>query len=157
VIGKAKNAKREMMNDESKRQPKVIRSSLVVHRSSFGFTLLELIIVISIIVILALIVLPRYQTSVLHAKEATLKNDLVELRKMIDQYAADKGQLPASLDDLVSAGYIQEIPIDPMTGQKDWNVEMGEDPNLKSDKQGIRNVHSSSTETSSEGTPYSEW
>ncbi len=153
--GKNRNAERGMMNDELK--AKFLRSAFSVQRSAFGFTLLELIIVISIIVILALVVLPRYQNAILHAKEATLKTDLYEMRKGLDQYAADKGQLPSSLEDLAGAGYIREVPIDPLTGQKDWNVEMGDDPYLKANTQGVKNIHSSSGETSSEGTPYTEW
>ena len=125
--------------------------------SASGFTLLELMIVISIIIILAVIVLPQYQQTVLRAREATLRDDLHTMRKMIDQYGADKGVLPQSLDELVSAGYIREVPIDPITGQRDWNIIIGEDPNSSEGAQGITDVRSASTETSSEGTPYSEW
>lgn len=114
-------------------------------------------IVISIIIILAAIALPQYQKAVLHAREATLRDDLFQMRKLIDQYAADKGQLPQSADDLVSAGYMREIPVDPMTREKDWNFSTGEDPNSPEGKQGIIDVHSSSQDTSSEGTPYSDW
>jgi general secretion pathway protein G len=122
-----------------------------------GFTLLELMIVISIIIILAAIALPQYQKSVLHAREATLRDDLFQMRKLIDQYAADKGQLPQSPDDLVTAGYMREIPVDPMTREKDWTFASGDDPNSSEGKQGITDVHSSSPDTSTEGTPYSDW
>lgn len=122
-----------------------------------GFTLLELMIVISIIVILAVIAMPQYQKSVVHAKETVLRDNLFQMRKMLDQYAADKGKLAASLDDLVSAGYIRDIPVDPITGEKDWTVTTGEDPGLMEGGTGITNVHSSSNDTSTEGTPYSEW
>ena len=122
-----------------------------------GFTLLELMIVISIIIILAAVVLPQYNKTITHARETTLRNDLFEMRKMIDQYAADKGKLPQSLDDLVTAGYIREVPADPFTDQKEWNLTMGDDPNSAEGGQGITDVHSASTETSTEGTPYNSW
>jgi general secretion pathway protein G len=123
-----------------------------------GFTLLELMIVISILVILALIAMAQYNKTVLAAREATLREDLYTMRKMIDQYGADKGKLPASLDDLTQAGYIHEIPVDPITDQKDWQLDMGEDPNSNESAQGVTNVHSASNELSSDGsTRYNEW
>jgi general secretion pathway protein G len=125
--------------------------------SRAGFTLLELMIVISIIIILAAITLPQYQKTIMHTREAVLRDDLRKMRSLIDQYAADKGSLPQSLDDLASAGYMREVPVDPITGQKDWAVSTGEDPNSLTGEQGMTDVHSSSTETSTEGTAYSEW
>lgn len=122
-----------------------------------GFTLLELLIVMSIIVILAAVVLPMYTTTILTARETTLENDLTQMRKLIDQYAADKGKLPQSLDELVSAGYLREIPKDPITGENDWQIESGDDPNLPKGGTGVTNIRSSSAETSTRGTPYSEW
>src|ERR1044071_6371837 len=122
-----------------------------------GFTLLELMIVISIIIILASITLPQYQKTIMHTRETVLRDDLRKMRSLIDQYAADKGRLPQSLDDLVTSGYMRDVPIDPFTGQKDWAITTGEDPNSSEGEQGMTDVHSASAEVSTEGTAYSEW
>ena len=114
-------------------------------------------IVITIIIILAAIALPQYQKTILHSREAVLRDDLFKMRSLLDQYAADKGKLPQSLDDLVSSRYMREIPEDPFTGQKDWTVVTGEDPNSTSGEQGVTDIHSASSDISSDGRPYSEW
>jgi len=123
-----------------------------------GFTLLELMIVISILVILAMIAVGLYSKTVLAAKEATLRQDLHTMNRMLDQYAADKGKLPQSLEELVAAGYLPEIPIDPITDQKDWVLEFGDDPGATDSSQGVIRVRSAATDVSSDGSSrYSDW
>jgi general secretion pathway protein G len=126
-----------------------------------GFTLIELMIVITIIFILIGIAAMRYDRSVQRAREAVLKSDLQVMRQAIDNYTLDKEAAPQSLDDLVNpqAPYLREVPVDPMTRAKDWHVDYG-DFVLSPDQtnNGIVDVHSSSTQVSSiEGTPYNTW
>jgi len=124
---------------------------------SKGFTLLELMIVITIIIILAAVALPQFQKTIVHARETVLRDDLFQMRKMIDQYGADKGKLPQSLDELVAEHYLREIPVDPITNERDWDAVPGEDPSSPDGGSGIVDVHSKSTDIGSDGRPYSEW
>jgi general secretion pathway protein G len=123
-----------------------------------GFTLLELMIVITIILILATLGAGRYEQSVTRAKEAALKQDLFVMRQAIEQFTLDKEAAPNSLDDLVTAGYLRQIPTDPTTRRQDWNVETSDfllDPQQTTT--GITDVHSSSEASSSDGSAYSSW
>jgi general secretion pathway protein G len=123
-----------------------------------GFTLIEMVVVISLIAILLSIALPMYNQSIIRARETTLKQNLATLNKVIDQYTLDKQKAPQSLDDLVSAGYLKQIPYD-ITGNRDtWVLE--QEDSLKSIDQtqpGIVGVHSGSDQTASDGTAYSSW
>jgi general secretion pathway protein G len=123
-----------------------------------GFTLLEMMIVISIILILIAVAVPVYTQSILRSREAVLRQDLFTLRSVISQYTLDKQKAPQSLDDVVQAGYLRQIPPDPLTGQANWEV-VQEDVLLAVDQQdpGISDVHSASNATASDGTAYSSW
>jgi general secretion pathway protein G len=124
-----------------------------------GFTLVELLVVISMISILAAMGVVQYRNSVQRTKETILKKDLFEIRDVIDQYYADKGKYPSSLDALVSDGYLRKIPVDPITNSADtWQTEPAEpDPANPSAEPGIYNVKSGATGTSLDGSAYSEW
>jgi general secretion pathway protein G len=123
-----------------------------------GFTLLELVIAMTIMVTLASMSVIGYQKVQQKTKETLLKDDLKSMRKIIDQYGADKEGLPQSLDDLVSGGYIREVPIDPITGQADWDVTMGEDTLAhEAGKQGITDIHSKASGVASDGKAFSEF
>lgn len=124
-----------------------------------GFTLLELMIVMAIIVILTVVAIPSYLGSVRAAREAVLKEDLQTMRGAIDSYTADKQKGPQTLDDLVQEGYLREIPTDPMTHAKDtWTTDMGDSlHSLDQTDPGIDDVHSGSQDTGSDGQPYASW
>lgn len=128
-------------------------------RYSAGFTLLELMVVITIIMVLLGIAAGRYERSVTRSKEAVLRQDLFTLRQAIDQFTLDKQRAPTSLEELVSAEYLRSLPVDPMTNQKDWQLQF-EDVVLSADQTGtgITDVHSASDRVSPfDGTPYSSW
>jgi general secretion pathway protein G len=155
VTGKRISDCRMRISDSS--AGRVNQQSAISNQQSRGFTLLELMIVITVIIILAAIALPQYQKTIVSAREAVLHDDLFKMRALLDQYAADKGKLPQSLDDLVASKYMRELPVDPFTDQKDWTTTTGEDPNSTGGEQGVTDVHSASPEVSSDGRPYSEW
>jgi general secretion pathway protein G len=129
------------------------------HRRARGFTLIELMIVISMILILVSISIPAYNQSIIRAKESVLRQDLFQLRSLISQYTLDKQKAPQALDDLVQAGYIKQIPVDPMTGSNStWTVDQ-EDSIMSVDQQdpGVSDVHSGAEGMSTDGTAYSSW
>lgn len=127
-------------------------------RRARGFTLLELMMVIFIIMLLASIAMPVYNQAIVQARESVLRSNLSTIRSVISQYTLDKQKAPQSLDDLVTAGYLRQIPFDPMTRQTNWEV-VQEDVMMAVDQQepGITDVHSASTQTASDGTAYSTW
>jgi general secretion pathway protein G len=128
-------------------------------RGAAGFTLIELMIVITIIMILVGIASVHYERSVQRAREATLKSDLQVMRVAIENYTLDKQAAPQSLQDLVDAKYLREVPVDPMTHQQDWQLKIG-DTVMSPDQTtvGVEDVHSNSDQTSQvEGTPYNTW
>ena len=124
-----------------------------------GFTLIEILIVVSIIGILVSIAVPIYQKSILRARESVLRNNLFSMRTVLDEFTYDKQKAPQTLQDLVTEGYLREIPYDPMTGSNQtWKVEM--EDSLRSVNQtepGIFDIHSASDRKGLDGTPYSEW
>ncbi|SRR5713101_4885676 len=125
-----------------------------------GFTLLELMIVMAILLILVSIAAPMYQQQIRHARESVLRQNLFTLRTLISQYTLDKQKAPQSLDDLISASYLKTIPKDPITGSADWTVDQSEDTISSPDQQdegGIDDVHSASTQIGTNGTAYNTW
>jgi len=128
-------------------------------RRSPGFTFVELMVVITIIIILVSMAIPIYQKSIIRAKETVLYNNLTTLRDVIDHYTYDKEKAPAQLQDLVSEGYLRALPTDPMTGRNDsWQTVM-EDASqaLNQAEPGIFDVHSGSDKMALDGTPYASW
>jgi general secretion pathway protein G len=133
-------------------------------RSSSGFTLIELMVVMAIIGILATIAVPAMRTAPIRAREAALKEDLYQLRSCIDQFHADRDRYPASLDELVSLGYLRQVPVDPITRAPDWVTEVPEVTGEETEAedaagagQGIIDVRSASEESALDGTKYSDW
>ena len=127
-------------------------------RPSRGFTLIELMIVMMIISILIGMAAIIYDKTVKHARESVLKQDLQTMRQAIDNYTLDKQQAPQSLDDLVDAHYLREVPVDPVCNQKDWVVHIG-DTVLSPDQTstGVDDVHSGCDRPALDGTSYTAW
>jgi general secretion pathway protein G len=126
-----------------------------------GFTLIEVLIVVTLIGILVAIMIPQYKYSVLRAKEAVLKENLFQLRDAINKYYFDKKKYPAALEDLVTGRYLREIPLDPINKTREWHLVMaepleGEEPDPEA-LQGVIDVKSLSQATAMDGTPYADW
>jgi len=131
----------------------------LLRRRELGFTMIEMMIVMAIIVILVSIAIPQYQKAIIRSKESVLRNNLTTLRQMIDEYTYDRQKAPQSLQDLVASGYLREIPFDPITGSNDtWHVIM-EDALQSVDQTapGIFDVKSGSDKEGLDGTPYADW
>ena len=124
-----------------------------------GFTMIELMIVVSLIIVLTTMGMTQYRHSVIYSKESVLKEDLFRMRDAIDQYFADKGQYPSTLDALVSDGYVRKIPEDPFTrNSSSWQTVPAEpDPNNPTAEAGVYDVKSGSDATALDGTKYAEW
>jgi general secretion pathway protein G len=126
-----------------------------------GFTLIEMIIVFTLIGILVGLALPQYQSAVKKARESVLKETLFQLRKLIDQYYSDKGKYPASVQALVDENYLRKIPVDPITGKADTWVEVQEQPAADEIEPGqvfgIMDVHSGAEGKGLDGTPFNTW
>ena len=124
-----------------------------------GFTMIELLVVLALIVILASMGMTQYRNSVVHAKEAVLKQDLAQFRDAIDQYYADKNQWPSTLDALVSEGYLRKLPEDPFTkSATTWQTVPAEpDSNNPSAEVGVYDIKSGSDASALDGTKYSDW
>ncbi len=123
-----------------------------------GWTLIEMLVVLSLIMILASLALTQYRNSIQTAKEATLRANLYHMREAIDQYYADKGRYPESLDTLVAERYLRAIPKDPLTDVPDWQTIQAEsEPGAASLSPGIYEVKSASSGTGMDGTPYATW
>jgi general secretion pathway protein G len=124
-----------------------------------GFTLIELVVVTALVIVLSTVAMVSYQNSVTRAREAVLKEDLFRLRDAIDQYYADKNKWPAALEDLVTDGYLREVPKDPMTDSADsWQAVPAEtDPTNPTAEPGVFDVKSGSDRMALDGTPYTDW
>jgi general secretion pathway protein G len=126
-------------------------------RGDSGYSLLELMIAMFILIILLSVALPAYQRTVQHAKETVLKENLWQMRRAIDQYTADKGKLPDSLETLKSDGYLRDIPMDPITEKPEWDARMGEDSVSPDGGQGLKDIKSLAQGEDSSGVQYADY
>ncbi len=153
MIGKkqwlAVNGQRSVKSKTKNKRPKT--------KNERGFSLLELMIAMFVMIILLSVALPTFQRSVQQARETVLKENLFQMRRAIDQYSADKGKLPQSLDDLVTGEYLREKPVDPLTEKTEWKEITGEDKNSVDGEQGIVDVKSASEGEDGDGKKYEDY
>jgi general secretion pathway protein G len=159
MVEQISNLKFRISNRERTRGRGLLRTS-ASGSATRGFTLIELMVVLTLLLILATMSMPIFQSAIVHAREAVLKDDLYTMRKLIDEYTLDKQHPPETLDDLVESGYLRGgIPVDPFTGSNDtWQTDVEEVPTGPSQTtSGIVDVHSGSDGTALDGTAYSSW
>ena len=153
MIGKkqwlAVNGQRSVKSKTKNKRPKT--------KNERGFSLLELMIAMFVMIILLSVALPTFQRSVQQARETVLKENLFQMRRAIDQYSADKGKLPQSLDDLVTGEYLREKPVDPLTEKTEWKEITGEDKNSVDGEQGIVDVKSNAEGEDADGKKYEDY
>jgi general secretion pathway protein G len=156
VIGRFSKVKSKKIKVESLD----IDQSQIANRKSHvqaGFSLLELMIAMFILIILLAVALPTYQRTVQQARETVLKENLFQMRRSIDQYAADKGKLPQTLDDLVTEEYLREKPVDPITEKAEWKEITGDDTNSPDGEQGLKDVKSAAEGEDGDGKKYEDY
>jgi general secretion pathway protein G len=159
MVQQISNLEFQISNRERTRGRGLLRPSASASATR-GFTLIELMVVLTLLLILATMSMPIFQSAIVHAREAVLKDDLYTMRKLIDEYTLDKQHPPETLDDLVESGYLRGgIPVDPFTGSNDtWQTDVEEVPTGPSQaSSGIVDVHSGSDGTALDGTAYSSW
>jgi general secretion pathway protein G len=158
-IAKARSRRARRVSDLASNYPISRLPNYQIRELDPGFTMIELLVVVSLIVILATMGMSQYRTSVIHAREAVLKEDLFRMRDAIDQYYADKNQYPSTLEALVSDGYMRQVPEDPFTkSNSTWQTVPAEpDPANPTAEPGVYNIHSGSDANAIDGTKYAEW
>lgn len=157
MIGRKMNYELQITNYEKDQAPNAEQYNSAQSKTESGFTLLELMISMFIIIILLSVALPTYQRSVQQARETVLKENLFQLRRAIDQYAADKGKHPQSIDDLVKEEYLREKPIDPISEKYEWTEVQGEDTSSPDAEQGLTDVKSLAEGEDSDGKKYQDY
>jgi general secretion pathway protein G len=133
------------------------KSIVTGRRGQKGFSLLELMIAMFIMIILISVAVPTYERSVRHARETVLRENLWQMRRAIDQFTADKGKLPKDIDELVSARYLHERPFDPIRNSDEWNEIKGEDIYSTDGGEGLKNVESLAEGDDIDGTPFNKY
>jgi general secretion pathway protein G len=146
-----------LFSHASRLRQRALRTPHSAHRAQTGFSLLELLIAMFIMIVLISVAVPSYQRAMQGARESVLKENLWQMRRAIDQYHADKGKPPQSLDDLVNAKYLRERPIDPMTESDDWTEVVGTDSASEEAEPALTDIKSSSDGVDAEGKAYSEY